>query len=71
MWIEYWRFALEKWHKKTAPPECSGRVILHMYAPKSAMVKAKEFLVILTYFNITGGGKTSYFVFAAFHTKQR
>ena len=70
MWIEYWRFALEKGHKKTAPPECSGRVVGYVCTPSGVAFETKGFSVILTYFNITGGGNVSYFVFAAFHTRQ-
>ena len=71
MWIEYWRFALEKGHKKTAPPECSGRVAGYVCTPSGVAFETKGFSVILTYFNITGGGNVSYFVFAAFHSRQR
>ena len=55
MWIEYWRFALEKGHKKTAPPECSGRVAGYVCTPSGVAFETKGFSVILTYFNITGG----------------
>ena len=50
MWIEYWRFALEKGHKKQ--PRRND-----VCTPSGVAFETKGFSVILTYFNITGGVK--------------
>lgn len=71
MWIEYWRFVLEKGNKKTAPSECSGRVVGYVCTPSGVALETKGYSVMLTYFNITGGGKTSYFVFESCHNMQK